>query len=84
MLTTTKANEYNTGGFTFSWLFFTFWTLDSFQFEVSFTISTHWGFGFVGILPYLRWVVAVPCPEKLGFWIDRKLGRSPKHKNTKV
>ena len=70
-----KANEHNTSGFTFRWLFFTFWSLNSFEFEFAFVASTHWGIGFIGILPYLRWVVAIPCPERLGIWIDQKLGR---------
>ena len=72
-----KADKYNTSGFSFRWLFFTFWSLDSFGFEFAFVATTHWGIGFNGILPYLRWVVAIPCPEKLSIWIDRKLGRIP-------
>jgi hypothetical protein len=70
-----KSNEHNTSGFSFRWLIFTFWSLDSFAFEVAFVSTTHWGIGFNGIFPYLRWVIAIPCPEKLGIWIDRKLGR---------
>lgn len=73
-----KANEHNTSGFSFRWLFFTVWSLDSFGFEFAFVATTHWGIGFIGILPYLRWVVAIPCPEKFGIWIDRKLGRRPR------
>lgn len=73
-----KANKHNTSSFSFRWLFFTVWSLDSFKFEFAFVASTHWGIGFIGILPYLRWVVAIPCPEKLGIWIDRKLGRWPR------
>lgn len=74
-----KANEHNTGGFTFRWLFITLWTLDSVQFELAITADNHWGLGFKGLLPYLRWVVAIPCPEKLGFWIDKYFSRRIKH-----
>ena len=75
VITIRKANEHNTSSFTFRWLFFTIWTLDSFSFELSVVATTHWGIGFIGILPYIRWVVAIPCPERLGILIDRKLGR---------
>lgn len=75
VITIKKADEHNTSAFTFRWLFFTIWTLDSFSFELSIVASTHWGIGFIGILPYLRWVVAIPCPERLGILIDRKLSR---------
>jgi hypothetical protein len=70
-----KADDHNTSSFTFRWLFFTFWSLDAFQFELSFNISTHWGVGFTFLLPYLRGVIAIPCPERLGYWIDRNLDR---------
>ena len=70
-----KADKHNTSGFSFRWLFFTFWSLDSLGFEVSFVISNHWGIGFIGILPYLRWVIAIPCPEKLSIYINKKLSR---------
>lgn len=70
-----KANKYNTSNFTFRWLFFTGWSLDRFGFEISVVADTHWGIGVIGILPYLRWVVTIPCPEKLGIIIDRNLGR---------
>ena len=72
-----KRNEHNTSGFTFRWLIFTFWTLDSFQFELAIVADTHWGLGFIGILPYLRWVIAIPCPEKLGMKISNLLNRKP-------
>ena len=71
-----KANEHNTRGFSFRWLFFTFWSLDSVQFELSFVATTHWGVGFIGLLPYLRWVVTIPCPEKIGILFDRYTSRS--------
>lgn len=70
-----KSDEYNTSGFTFRWLFITLWSLDNIDFEISFVITSHWGIGFIGILPYLRWVLAIPCPEKLGIWIDKKFNR---------
>ena len=70
-----KSDEYNTSGFSFRWLVFTFWSLDHFSFELSFNIDTHWGIGFSGIIPYLRWVIAIPCPEKVRIWIYKKLTR---------
>jgi len=72
-----KPNKHNTSSFSFRWLIFTFWTLDSFSFELSIVATSHWGIGVIGILPYLRWVVAIPCPERLGIVIDRLLGRKP-------
>lgn len=73
-----KANEHNTSGFFFHWLFFKFWSLDSFQFEIAFNIDDHWGIGFSGLLPYLRWVIAIPCPPSLQYWIQRNLWRKSK------
>jgi hypothetical protein len=72
-----KANEHNTSGFTFRWLVFTFWTLDSFGFEFSIVATEHWGIGVIGILPYLRWVIAIPCPEWLGIKLSNLLDRKP-------
>jgi hypothetical protein len=76
-----KADEYNASSFTFRWLFFTVWSLDSFQFELSFNISTHWGIGFTFLLPYFRGIIAIPCPERLGIWIDKNLGRKSPFQN---
>jgi hypothetical protein len=73
-----KANHYNTNGFTFEWLFIKAWTLDSCSFEIGVTCSGHWGIGVLGLLPYLRWVVAVPIPLKLDFWIQKHLWRKCK------
>ncbi len=70
-----KGDKYNTKSLSFRWLFFTFWTLDSFQFELSFVIDTHWGIGITGILPYFRWTLCIPCPEKLGIKITNLLDR---------
>jgi len=71
-----KANVYNTSGFTFKWLIFTIWTIDSPSFELTIVANTHWGIGIIGLLPFFRWVIAIPCPEKLGMWIDRNFSRS--------
>ena len=72
-----EGNEYNTKGFSFHWLFFKLWSLDCFSFEVGVVFDTHWGIGFIGILPYLRWVICIPCPEKLMMWTQRNLWRKP-------
>lgn len=81
LITIKKSDDNNTSGFTFRWMVFTFWSLDSFSFELSIVATTHWGIGIIGILPYLRWVIAIPCPERLGIFIDRKLGRKPRSQN---
>lgn len=73
-----KADEYNTSQFCIRWLMFTVWILDSFEFEISIVANTHWGIGMIGMLPYLRWVVAIPCPEKLGIWIYKYTSRKVK------
>jgi len=76
-----KADQHNTSGFTFRWLFFTVWTLDSPSFEFAIVADTHWGIGFIGLLPYLRWIATIPCPEKLGIWIHRKFSRARRFYN---
>ena len=73
-----KGNEHNTNGFSFRWLFITLWTLDAVQFEFAVVADTHWGIGFTGLLPYLRWTICIPCPEKLSMWVQRNLWRKPK------
>jgi hypothetical protein len=75
----TKKTEHNTSGFTFKWLFITLWTLDSFEFEFAIVATTHWGIGFVGILPRLRWVLSIPCPQSLDRWIYRNLNRKSEY-----
>jgi len=72
-----EKDQHNTTGFSFRWLFFTFWSLDSFGFEFAFVLDTHWGMGFIGVLPYLRWVICIPCPEKISIFVSRKLNRKP-------
>ena len=73
-----KADKYNTSQFCIRWLIFTVWILDSFEFEISIVANTHWGIGMVGMLPYLRWVIAIPCPERLGIWMDKNTSRKVK------
>ena len=70
-----KEDNPNTWGFTFRWLIFTFWTLDSFRLEISACIDTYWGLGVMFSLPYFRGVIAIPCPTELGRRLDRKLRR---------
>ena len=73
-----QANYYETKSFCFKWLFFKIWTLDNFQFELSIVFDYHWGIGFAGILPYLRWVVAIPIPIKLKERFDKFTARKTK------
>jgi len=77
ILTIKKADRYNAKGFTFKWLFFTIWTLENITFEISIVCEDHWGFGIIGILPYLRWACTVPIPNKLSKLL-RHLSRTPK------
>ena len=60
LIETRKTNEYNATKLYFRWLIFTFWTLDSFEFELSVVANTHWGIGVIGTLPYLRWTITIP------------------------
>ena len=73
-----KEDEHNTKGFTFSWLFFKVWTLDNPHFELAIVCSSHWGVGVIGILPYLRWCVCIPLPERFTIWVDKIFSRKSK------
>ena len=59
-----KRDKFNTSGFTFRWLFITICSLDSLEFEFSITADANWGLGFTAIFFYMKWDVAMPCPEK--------------------
>lgn len=72
-----KSDHHNTSSASFHWLFFKYWTLDIFAFELAFVCDTHWGFGITAILPYSRIVICIPCPSKLAFRIDKVLNRHP-------
>jgi hypothetical protein len=78
LLVIKTADEHNTGGFSFDWLFLRVWTLDAVGFELAVVADSHWGVGINGILPYLRWVCCVPCPERLGMWLQANTWRKPK------
>lgn len=77
-----KADQYNTSNFSFRWLFFTIWSRDSFDFELSIVLDTHWGLGVIGMFPYLRWCVAIPCPPKFTYWKYKHLDRKPSEYST--
>ena len=77
ILSMRKSDKHNANGFTFDWLFIKIWSLEHIGFELAVNISTHWGIGITAIIPYLRIVICVPCPEWLAFKIDRNLSRSP-------
>jgi hypothetical protein len=78
VIETHKPNQYNTWRIHFNWLFIRFWTLDSFQFELAFVASSHWGIGIIGIFPYLRWTLTIPCPWQFELWLSKNLDRKPK------
>jgi hypothetical protein len=71
------ADEYNTSSYCFRWLIFTFWTIDTPQFELSIVIDSHWGIGIIGLLPYVRWVIAVPIPKVISHYVYRNFSRKP-------
>lgn len=75
-----EAGEYNTKSCGFKWMLFDFWALNHVGFEITFVISAHWGIGFIGMLPYLRWGITIPFPARIQklFW---KLSRKPKNHN---
>jgi hypothetical protein len=83
ILTIKPANEHNTAEFSFDWLFLRLWTLDAFGFELAIVADSHWGIGVNGILPYVRWVCCIPCPERLGMWLQTTLWRRPKPQEPK-
>ena len=76
---TRKANSHNSKWFSFSWLIFKFWSLDSFGFQLAFNLDVHWGFGITFILPYLRGVICIPCPYWLEKLIYKYLDRGVKY-----
>lgn len=55
------------------------WSLETFQFEISLNIDTHWGIGVTALFPYLRFVACIPLPEKVCTWMDN-LRRKPRTK----
>lgn len=78
ILSTRKRDEHSANGFTFQWLFIKVWSLEHIEFEIAVNISTHWGIGITAIVPYLRIVLCIPCPEILTMKIDKIFSRSPK------
>jgi len=72
-----EADEHNTSHFYFRWLFLTFWVLDTPNLAVEIACSDHWGFGVIGLLPYLRWAITIPIPVNPDKWyaFSRKLHR---------
>lgn len=73
-----KGSEYSTSSFSFNWLFFTVWSLDSPAFELSIVCDGHWGIGIIGILPYLRWTATIPTSYRIDMWMHDNLTRKPK------
>lgn len=78
-----KSDGFNTSRFTFKWLCFQLWSRDSFDFEIAFGISEHWGIGFTALLPYLRIVFCIPCPDRIRSWWYKNLSRKPKKSRLK-
>ena len=73
-------NEWDSGtpkGFSFSWLFVKVWSLEHPSIELAACIDTHWGIGILGQIPYLRWVVSIPCPPSIADWVTKHLNRKP-------
>ena len=72
-----KPDKYNTAQYQFLWLFFKFWSMDSFSFEFSFVFDSHWGLGITAMVPYLRIIACIPMPFKIQMWIYMYLNRKP-------
>ena len=70
-----SADKHHTSKISFKWLFLTFWTLDGFSFELSIIANTHWGIGVIGLLPYLRFAITIPCLENISRWVMNNLHR---------
>lgn len=70
-----KPSDSTTRGFNFKWLFFTFWSLDSFGFELAIVADTHWGIGVIGILPFFRFSITIPCHFLVRKFVYRNLDR---------
>jgi hypothetical protein len=77
LITKREGDECNTKSFTFRWLFLTFWTLDIPSLAIEFVCCSHWGLGFIGLLPYIRWSLTIPLPRKFQN-IEKVLHRKPK------
>jgi hypothetical protein len=78
-ITTKKSNEHNTSCFSFHWLFFKIWSLDTFNFELALVVDpSHWGVGITAILPYLRFVCTIPTHWKVGMVWDKWTSRKSK------
>tara|TARA_B110000971_G_C19837607_1_gene421030 strand:- start:76 stop:435 length:360 start_codon:yes stop_codon:yes gene_type:complete len=72
-----KADFHNTSSFSFRWIFINMWILDGPNFEVGIVASSHWGIGFLFLLPYLRLAITIPYPAKLEYWVSRNFNRKP-------
>lgn len=64
--------------FSFSWLFFKFWTLTSPSLEIAITIDTKIGIGIHGQLLYLKYIIAIPAPMFLDKFVYDYLTRKRK------
>jgi hypothetical protein len=67
-----KGDKWNTDAWSFSWLFFRYWSLDHIELkiDIGFDVTMLGGSAFrIGaILPYTRLIFSIPLP--LG-WLDR-------------
>lgn len=67
------AEGWNPSSWTFSWLFFRYWSLNQFSIEASFEIGWN-GVGIGVILPYTRlwfWIIPVPL-DRVFYRVRRK------------
>lgn len=78
ILSTTSGNKYNPSSFSLNLGILKIWSLSHCSFEMGVVCDTHWGIGAIGIFPYLRWVLAIPCPEKFSMWFGDKTKRTSK------
>jgi len=72
-----EVDQWNTSSFFFRWLFIKVWSRDAFDFEIAFGVGGHWGIGFTALIPYLRIVCCIPCPDSWATWMQNNLWRKP-------
>ncbi len=78
ILRTTEGNKYNAPSFSINLGILKIWSLTHCSFEMGIVCDTHWGIGAIGIFPYLRWVLTMPCPQKFSMWFGEKTKRTSK------
>jgi hypothetical protein len=72
-----QADQWNTKGIHFTWLFFRFWTLDAPNIGIDAEIDTHHIGAYIR-LPYCKMGVGLHVPYRIAGWLQRKTWRHAK------